>query len=34
VAQVEESYTGHFLREVLHASATPSVTSPQAAARI
>jgi excinuclease ABC subunit A len=34
VAQIEESYTGHFLREVLHASATPSVTSPQAAARI
>jgi excinuclease ABC subunit A len=34
VAQVEESYTGRFLREVLHASATPSVTSPQAAARI
>ena len=34
VAQVEESYTGRFLREVLHASATPSVTSPEAAARI
>jgi excinuclease ABC subunit A len=34
VAQVEESYTGHFLREVLHASATSSVTSPEAAARI
>ena len=34
VAQVEESYTGRFLREVLHASAAPSVTSPEAAARI
>jgi excinuclease ABC subunit A len=34
VAQVEESYTGRFLREVLHASATPSATSPEAAARI
>jgi hypothetical protein len=34
VAQVEESYTGRFLREVLHASATLSVTSPEAAARI
>ena len=34
VAQVEESYTGHFLREVLHASATLSVTSSEAAARI
>jgi excinuclease ABC subunit A len=34
VAQVEESYTGHFLREVLHASAILSVTSPEAAARI
>ena len=27
VAQVEESYTGHFLREVLHASAALSATS-------
>src|SRR4030095_6307839 len=34
VAQIEESYTGRFLREVLHASATSSVTSPEAAARI
>jgi excinuclease ABC subunit A len=34
VAQVEASYTGHFLREVLHASATLSVASPEAAARI
>jgi excinuclease ABC subunit A len=34
VAQVEESYTGHFLREVLHANAPLSVTSPEAAARI
>jgi excinuclease ABC subunit A len=34
VAQVEESYTGHFLREVLHASAPPSVTASKAAARI
>jgi excinuclease ABC subunit A len=34
VAQIEESHTGHFLREVLHASATYSVTSPEAAARI
>jgi excinuclease ABC subunit A len=28
VAQVEESYTGHFLREVLHASAALNFTSP------
>ena len=28
VAQVEESYTGHFLREVLHASAALNATSP------
>ena len=34
VAQVEESYTGHFLREVLHASTTLSVTSSEAVARV
>jgi excinuclease ABC subunit A len=34
VAQVEESYTGYFLREVLHASATLCSASPEAAARI
>ena len=34
VALVEESYTGHFLREVLHASAPLCPTSPEAAARI
>jgi excinuclease ABC subunit A len=34
VAQIEESHTGHFLREVLHASATHSVTPSEAAARI
>jgi excinuclease ABC subunit A len=34
VVQVEESYTGHFLREMLHASATLSVTSSEAVARI
>jgi excinuclease ABC subunit A len=34
VAQVEESYTGHFLREVLHANAALGFTSPEAAARI
>jgi len=34
VAQVEESYTGRFLREVLYASAILSSASPEAAARI
>jgi excinuclease ABC subunit A len=34
VAQIEESHTGHFLREVLHASATHSITPSEAAARI
>jgi excinuclease ABC subunit A len=34
VAQAEASYTGHFLREVLHASDALSSTSPEAAARI
>jgi excinuclease ABC subunit A len=34
VAQVEESYTGHFLREVLHAGTTLSVTSSEAVARV
>ena len=34
VAQVEASYTGHFLRGVLHASAALSVTAPEVAARI
>jgi excinuclease ABC subunit A len=34
VAQVEESYTGHFLREVLHASAPLGAASPEAAARV
>jgi len=34
VAQVEESSTGRFVREVLHASATLSVTSSEAVTRI
>jgi excinuclease ABC subunit A len=34
VAQVEASYTGHFLREVLHASAALSITSPEVTTRI
>jgi hypothetical protein len=32
VAQVEESYTGHFLREVLYASAPLCSASPETAA--